>query len=113
MIVYDDGSRDATEAVAREFAADDRRIKVFSAENRGVAVARNRGFTETNPRSEFVIFLDNDDVWLPGMLDSLVRYSTLTRSTPEHTRWCGASTSSGTWYQPTTSSSGSRPQGLP
>ena len=72
MIVYDDGSTDATEAVARQFAAEDSRIKMFSAENRGVAVARNRGFAETNPRSEFVIFLDNDDVWLPDMLDSLV-----------------------------------------
>ena len=71
-IVYNDGSTDATEAVARQFAADDRRIRVVSGENRGVAAARNRGFAETDPRSEFVVFLDNDDVWLPDMLGSLV-----------------------------------------
>ncbi len=71
-IVYDDGSRDSTAAVARQFAADDPRIRVVSGENGGVAAARNRGFAETDPRSEFVVFLDNDDVWLPEMLGSLV-----------------------------------------
>jgi glycosyltransferase involved in cell wall biosynthesis len=72
LVVYDDGSRDATPAVAGRYAAMDNRIRVVRGENGGVAAARNRGFEATDPRSEFVIFLDNDDVWEPDALETLV-----------------------------------------
>ena len=35
--------------------------------------ARNRGLAATDRRTEFVILLDNDDVWEPTALESLVR----------------------------------------
>ncbi len=72
LIVFDDGSTDSTAEVARRFAVDDARIRVVRGANGGVAAARNRGFAATDPRSEFVIYLDNDDVWEPQMLDTLV-----------------------------------------
>jgi GT2 family glycosyltransferase len=37
-----------------------------------VAAARNRGFALTNPASEFVIFLDSDDLWVPDALATLL-----------------------------------------
>ncbi len=72
LIVFDDGSRDSTVAVAREFERCDPRIHVVEGTNGGVASARNRGFTATAQDSELVIFLDNDDVWEPDALRSLV-----------------------------------------
>jgi alpha-1,3-rhamnosyltransferase len=72
LIVFDDGSTDGTLDVARGFADGDARIHVVEGANGGVAAARNRGFAATDPRSELVIFLDNDDLWEPEMLEVLV-----------------------------------------
>jgi glycosyltransferase involved in cell wall biosynthesis len=72
LVVYDDGSRDATAALVSAYAALDRRIRLVSGKNGGVAAARNRGLEVTDPRSEFVIFLDHDDVWEPDALETLV-----------------------------------------
>lgn len=64
IIVVDDGSIDDSAAVARQFAG----VKLIRQENRGLAGARNRGLAEcTGP---FVIFLDADDRFLPGGIDS-------------------------------------------
>jgi glycosyltransferase involved in cell wall biosynthesis len=72
LVVYDDGSTDDTYAVARSLAATDPRIQVVRADNGGVAAARNRAFRLTDPDAEFVAFLDNDDVWDPDALATLV-----------------------------------------
>lgn len=72
LIVYDDGSRDSTVSVARDYERCDARIRVVEGSNGGVASARNRGFAATSSRTEFVIFLDNDDLWEPDALQSLV-----------------------------------------
>jgi glycosyltransferase involved in cell wall biosynthesis len=72
LIVYDDGSRDLTVSVARAFEQRDARVRVIEGANGGVANARNRGFQATSAGTEYVIFLDNDDVWEPDTLQSLV-----------------------------------------
>jgi len=61
VVAVDDGSTDNSLAVARSFGPT---IRVFSGPNRGVSAARNRGIAET--RGEWIIFLDADDVLLPG-----------------------------------------------
>ncbi len=71
-IVIDDGSKDGTVAVAEEYAARDKRIRVVQQKNGGVARARNGGLRETNSDSTFVIFLDHDDFWEPFALSSLI-----------------------------------------
>jgi glycosyltransferase involved in cell wall biosynthesis len=71
LIIFDDGSSDATIAVAQRFADADARIRVLSGPNGGVASARNRGRHATNANSKFVIFLDSDDLWLPDSLEAL------------------------------------------
>ena len=70
LVVYDDGSTDATYDVLKE--RTDQRIKVAQGANSGVATARNQGLTLTDPRSAYVIFLDHDDVWKPEALEMLV-----------------------------------------
>jgi hypothetical protein len=58
VIVVDDGSVDATAAIAANAGA-----RVIRQENAGVSAARNAGVRSA--RSEWIAFLDADDRWLP------------------------------------------------
>ncbi len=64
LIVVNDGSKDATAAIARSF--DDPRIRVIDQPNGGEASARNTALRTM--RGEFVAFLDADDAYLPEHL---------------------------------------------
>jgi GT2 family glycosyltransferase len=55
VIVIDDGSRDATAAIVKEFPA-----RLIQTENRGLSAARNTGWREA--AGEIVVYLD-DDAW--------------------------------------------------
>jgi teichuronic acid biosynthesis glycosyltransferase TuaG len=67
MLIVDDGSTDASLALARALAAQDPRIRVLAQEaNAGAAAARNRGIREAAGR--FIAFLDADDLWRPEKL---------------------------------------------
>jgi glycosyltransferase involved in cell wall biosynthesis len=63
IIVVDDGSTDASADIASAFAPP---VRVVRQANAGECAARNRGFVES--RSEWVAFLDADDVWEPAKL---------------------------------------------
>ena len=64
IFVIDDGSTDRTAAVAASFGP---RVQYCWQENAGEAAARNRGLSLA--QSEFVAFLDADDLWHPEKLD--------------------------------------------
>jgi glycosyltransferase involved in cell wall biosynthesis len=66
-VVADDGSTDATGAIAASFPAP---VRVVTQSNRGVAAARNLGIAEA--RGELIAFCDADDVLLPGHLEALL-----------------------------------------
>jgi succinoglycan biosynthesis protein ExoO len=69
IIVVDDGSMDSTGEVVR--STEDVRLRVIRlATPRGPAGARNVGIEAA--RGKWVAFLDADDEWLPGRLDSLL-----------------------------------------
>ena len=57
VIVVDDGSTDATPAVAEEYPG----VRWFRQPHCGVSAARNRGIAEA--RSDWLAFLDSDDLW--------------------------------------------------
>jgi glycosyltransferase involved in cell wall biosynthesis len=61
IVVVDDGSGDGSLAIARSFEPH---VRVLSGPNRGVSRARNWGIAET--LAEWLIFLDADDLLLPG-----------------------------------------------
>jgi glycosyltransferase involved in cell wall biosynthesis len=67
VVVVDDGSRDATGAIAGAFPDP---VRVVCQENAGVAAARNRGIAEA--QGELIAFCDADDVLLPRHLEELV-----------------------------------------
>ncbi len=71
LVIVDDGSTDSTPQIARDYGARDARIRVVAQKNGGVAAARNCGFSQSAPGSEFVIFLDQDDLWEPDTLADL------------------------------------------
>lgn len=68
IIVVDDGSSDATEAVLKRYGS---RIHAIKQENQGVSAARNTGVAAA--RSEWIAFLDSDDIWHSSRLQVFVR----------------------------------------
>ncbi len=69
-ILVDDGSTDSSAAVAQRYADADPRFRCVSQPNGGVAKARNTGLDLA--AGEFTAFLDSDDLWLPGKLETSV-----------------------------------------
>jgi len=67
IVIVDDGSPDASAAVAARLAAADSRIRLIRQANGGPALARNRGMAEA--LSSVVAFLDADDRWTPDFVE--------------------------------------------
>lgn len=61
IILIDDGSKDNSLSICKEYATIDKRVIVIEQENRGVSVARNRGIESS--KGKFILLLDSDD-WL-------------------------------------------------
>ena len=71
VLVLDDGSSDATAALARACDDGSGRLRVFAFEaNRGPSAARNRLLAEA--RAPLVCVLDADDFMLPGRLGAML-----------------------------------------
>ncbi|MDT0611099.1 bifunctional glycosyltransferase/CDP-glycerol:glycerophosphate glycerophosphotransferase [Streptomyces lancefieldiae] len=70
LIVVNDCSPDSCGAIIDEYAARDERVKaVHLPENVGLGRARNTGLERA--RGDYVLFLDSDDSYLPGLLQAL------------------------------------------
>ena len=70
LIVINDGSTDATEAVVRSLAAGEPRIRLLSRPQGGAASARNLGLDLAG--GAYLAFLDGDDLWREGFLAGAV-----------------------------------------
>jgi glycosyltransferase involved in cell wall biosynthesis len=69
VIVIDDGSTDNTVEVLEKNAS---LIRIIRQENKGAASARNTGIASS--KGEYLVFLDSDDLLLPGMLQSHIDF---------------------------------------
>ena len=69
VIVVDDGSTDNSANVVRELVND--KIRLISKPKGGVCSARNRGIQEA--KSQYVAFLDADDLWEKDYLEEQVK----------------------------------------
>lgn len=69
IICVDDGSADDTCNIAEEYAQRHGNIRLLRQEHRFAGVARNAGFAAS--RGKYVLFLDADDRFLPGLVQEL------------------------------------------
>jgi len=77
IVVVDDGSTDSTENLIRRQYPSVRYIKI---PNSGPPGARNVGVAAT--QSEWIAFLDSDDLWEPGKLQAHARLAELSPEVP-------------------------------
>lgn len=71
ILAVDDGSRDRSLWILRQFALLDRRLKVYShAVNKGAPAARNLGLTKA--AGKYIMFVDADDELANGSLRHLI-----------------------------------------
>ncbi|EJC77402.1 glycosyltransferase family 2 protein [Rhizobium hidalgonense] len=67
ILVVDDGSRDGTFDLARDYGLKDDRVRVLRQDNGGVARARNHGIREA--RGLYIAPVDADDIWHPEKIE--------------------------------------------
>jgi len=71
LLIVDDGSKDRSPEIIKEYAAKDRRVRfVLHEENRGVSAARNTALSMA--QGEWIALIDSDDAWHPERLEKLL-----------------------------------------
>jgi hypothetical protein len=80
ILIVNDGSADATAAVAWDFCARDPRARLIDKPNGGVASARNAGIAVA--RGDWVAPIDADDLWHPDYLALLMAKALATDPAP-------------------------------
>jgi len=73
IIVINDGSTDNSLQIINEYARIDNRIIVYSQENQGLSLTRNKGIKEAS--AEYIYFMDSDDLLDKDALDSCYKQS--------------------------------------
>jgi glycosyltransferase involved in cell wall biosynthesis len=74
MILVDDGSTDNTYSIAKESAATDPRVHVFTQNNIGIfRLSETYNFALSKSKGKYIAVLEGDDVWLPEKLDLQVK----------------------------------------
>lgn len=87
VICIDDGSKDNTIQVIREYMKQDKiNIKLVSTENRGVSSARNTGIEMA--AGKYVMFLDADDVYEDILVEYLITLVEKKNVDTAYTYWC-------------------------
>lgn len=73
-VVVNDGSTDRSAEIVARYVEQDPRIRLVHQPNQGVCAARNTGAAHASPDSEYLFFLDADDMLEPEALERLVAY---------------------------------------
>lgn len=72
LIIVDDGSKDTTQEILKEYAKKDPRIQVITTPNSGgPATPTNIGITKA--KGTYIAFLDHDDSWKEHKLETLLK----------------------------------------
>ena len=69
LIVINDGSKDSSLSIISNIK--DSRLKLFSYDNAGVAISRNRGIKKAS--GKFIAFIDADDLWTSDKLEAQLK----------------------------------------
>ncbi|WP_344075629.1 bifunctional glycosyltransferase/CDP-glycerol:glycerophosphate glycerophosphotransferase [Streptomyces crystallinus] len=65
VVLVDDGSTDDSPRIAQEFTRRDARFRYVRQPNAGLSAARNTGVAHTAPGTDYLAFVDSDDVLAP------------------------------------------------
>ncbi len=71
LIFIDDGSTDSTSDIVTYFLNGLSNVVYYKQENKGLNESRNKGFELCSKNTEYVIFLDSDDLFHPDLLVTL------------------------------------------
>jgi len=78
IICVDDGSTDNSLKILKDYAARDKRIQVFTQENKFAGIARNHGMKYAT--GEYLLFLDSDDFVEPDLMEKVYRKAKLDKA---------------------------------
>lgn len=78
LIVVENGSTDATSEIVRRYEAADARVRLITADRRGVSHARNLGLEAAS--GEWIAFADADDYVSPRIYETLLQTAQRTES---------------------------------
>ena len=82
LIIVNDGSTDDTAAAADAIARRDERVRVFNIENSGPANARNFGIAHISEDTEYITFIDSDDLMEKDALEYAMTASGVSKRAP-------------------------------
>ena len=71
VVVMDDGSRDNSLALARQYAANHPAVSVYTQKNAGVCIARNQAIARA--KGEYILPVDADDLISSTFISSAIR----------------------------------------
>lgn len=69
VVCIDDGSKDGSLRILEEYAANDDRVAVYTQDNAGPALSRNRGLDLAT--GDYLMLLDSDDIYDCMMIEKL------------------------------------------
>src|SRR6185312_11343579 len=72
FLIVDDGSKDATDKILKDYARRDTRIRILTGPERGLSMALNLGISEA--RAPLLARMDGDDICLPTRFEKQVAY---------------------------------------
>lgn len=70
IVCVNDGSKDRSLDIVKDFATRDTRVKVIDQVNKGVAEARNVGLQ--NASGKYIMWCDSDDEYTPNMCEQML-----------------------------------------
>lgn len=70
ILLINDGSKDKSLTICREYEKKDSRIRVFNKENEGLGLTRNYGIN--NAIGEYITFLDSDDYLTSDAIECMI-----------------------------------------
>ncbi|MBP5385604.1 MAG: glycosyltransferase family 2 protein [Lachnospiraceae bacterium] len=74
ILIRDDGSKDDTVKILREYeAVSDGRIEIITDDRGNLGVTNNMFCLLTHSRAPYVMFCDQDDVWMPDKVATLLK----------------------------------------
>ena len=82
LVIINDGSLDRSGEILQHMRKKDSRVTIIQQDNRGLSAVRNRGMDFSN--SEYIYFLDSDDVLVDGSLEKVMNLAESTNCDMVH-----------------------------